>query len=151
MVSAGTGTTYRSLRSQPKFHPSFWARRKLNLLIKSQYIHKMRFQHQNHRSQTPCQYRPSYHTLLPHGHLCQEQKRSRFLVSRQPFHYFIVLRNSPFAANQSFFNHRMLFEALKTSKTILTKTRGVPHPQFVSSSQNSSIFILKNLISKILT
>ena len=51
------------LRSQPKFHLSFWARRKLNLLIKSQYIHKMKFLHRNHRSQTPCQYRPSYHTL----------------------------------------------------------------------------------------
>ena len=61
------------LQSQPKFDLSFWARRKLNLLIESQCVHKMRFLHQNHRSQAPCQYRPSYDTLLPHGHLYQEQ------------------------------------------------------------------------------
>ena len=47
------------LQGQPKFHPTFCARRKLNLLIKSQYIHKIRFQDQNHRSQTPCQSYPA--------------------------------------------------------------------------------------------
>ena len=33
----------RCLRSQPKFHRSLWASGKLNPLIESQHVHKMRF------------------------------------------------------------------------------------------------------------
>ena len=85
LISARTGTTHQGIYKVKPNSMSLWARGKLNLLIESQHIHKIKFQHENHWPQAPYQYGPSYHILLLYGHLYQEQITASFFAISTDF------------------------------------------------------------------
>ena len=111
------------LRSKPKFHLSFRARRKFikwDFSIRIIYVKNL-----------------ANIDLPPHGHLYQEQKQPCFLVSRQPFHYITVSKHFSFAVNQTLSSHHILFQAWKMFQNNLNKSKKCSSPTSCSEKEKA--------------